>query len=315
MKKILLSLTMAVALAASAQNGSVTYFRVQFADNLKNMHYIDGKTFFNPDRDYIDFKGSLPFTNGSTSGNVDAFSYYYIGNTPTDKTIFLLNQSDGSPAIKKVWAYTQPVENITMQRSEQKSFTQYEGDLKGYTYTFNALPRNIEELKTLEVNNREYFDDPFFVMALTVCCLNRVADNSADGWEMLNYLRTHTATVGQNGVSLVSNHEMQEIVNSNLVGNDQNGFPRVNGLRSYFEGALPTNFYTPTTPYRISVMETPYSRLEENGIQYIDLYVASGGADSPVGPIRLRQTNNHGWLLWSEIMGLTQSKKAQKEDL
>ena len=317
MKKILLSLTLAVvSLTASAQT-SVSYFRVQFSENLEQVkqYAADGTIFFNPAYDYLDFKGSLPFTHSSLSGNIDANTYYYIGNTPQDRTRFTLAKTDGSLAIKKVSAYSQPIETITMEKSEKKNFSQYDSNPEGYTYTFNALPRNIEELKTLEVYNREYFEDPYFVTALVVCCLNRIADNSADTWEMINYLRTHTATVGQNGIDVVSNQEMQQIVSSNLVGKDSNGFPKVNGLRSFFEGSAPDNLYTPTLPYRVSVVSTPYSFTTEQGVEYANLYLVSTGADSYQGPVQLRKTNNHGWLLWGEIKALTMGKKNQTEDL
>ena len=185
MKKTILSLSLIVmALTASAQ--SVTYFRVQFTENLEQVktYAADGKTFFNPAYDYLDFKGSLPFTNGSKSGTVDEYSYYYIGNSPTDRTPFTLAHSNGTLAIRKVSAYSQPIETITVSSQEG---TNANGQ-KTVTFTFNALPRNIEELKTLEVENRKYFESPYFVTALFICCLNRIVDNSADSWEMINYL-------------------------------------------------------------------------------------------------------------------------------
>ena len=104
MKKILLSLTLAVvSLTASAQT-SVSYFRVQFSENLEQVkqYAADGTIFFNPAYDYLDFKGSLPFTSGSLSGNIDANTYYYIGTAPNNKTSFQLAKTDGSLAIKKV---------------------------------------------------------------------------------------------------------------------------------------------------------------------------------------------------------------------
>ena len=314
MKKLFSTLALAfVTVAVSAQ--SVTYFRVQFSENLEQVktYAADGKTFFNPAYDYLDFKGSLPFTHGSLSGNVDANAYYYIGNAPNDKTRFTLAKTDGTLAIKKVSAYSQPVQTITVTEEES---TYAKNGKKQFTYTFNALPRNIEELKTLEVDNRKYFESQYFVTALFICCLNRIADNSADAWEMINYLRTHTATVGQNGISYVSNADMQNIVQSNLVGKDSNGFPVVNGLRSFFAGATPENLYTPSTPYKVTVVEAAADPiLTENGVTYARLHVISGGADSPQGPLMLRKTNNHGWLLWDGEKAFTMKKKAQKEDL
>lgn len=314
MKKIFATLALTLATAVVSAQQSVTYFRVQFSDNLEQVktYGSDGKTFFNPAYDYLDFKGSLPFTHGSLSGNVDENAYYYIGNAPNDRTRFQLAKTDGTLAIKKVSAYSQPVETITVSEEEGT----YTNGKKQFTYTFNALPRNIEELKTLEVDNRKYFESQYFVTALFICCLNRIADNSADAWEMINYLRTHTATVGINGIQNVSNLDMQQIVESNLVGKDSNGFPKVNGLRSFFAGATPENLYTPTTPYKVTVVEAAADPiLTENGVTYARLHVISGGADSPQGPLTLRKTNNHGWLIWDGEKGFTMSKKAQKEDL
>ena len=315
MKKMFLTLALTAATTAAMAQQSVSYFRVQFSENLEQVktYAADGKTFFNPAYDYLDFKGSLPFTHSSLSGNVDENAYYYIGTAPNDKTKFTLAKTDGSLAIKKVSAYSQPVETITVTEEEG---TYAVNGKKQFTYTFNALPRNIEELKTLEVENRKYFDSQYFVTALFICCLNRIADNSADAWEMINYLRTHTATVGQNGISLVSNLDMQNIVQSNLVGKDTNGFPVVNGLRSFFAGSSPENLYTPTTPYKVTVVEAAADPIiTENGTTYAKLHVISSGADSAQGPLTLRKTNNHGWLIWDGEKAFTMSKKAQKEDL
>ncbi len=321
MKKYFLSLIFAAAgLTASAQQQSVTYFRVQFTENLEKVKQYAGdySTFFNPAYDYIDFKGSLPFTHGSLTGKIDANTYYYIGTGPNvdtgERTKFTLGKTDGTLAIKKVSAYTQPVETITVKSQEGVS-TQYEGK-KTITYTFNALPKNIEELKTLEVNNREYFNSPHFVTALFVCCLNRITENSADTWEMINYLRTHNATIGKNNIQKISNQDMQQIVTSNLVGNDINGYPVVNGLRSYFAGSTPENLYTPTTPYQVTVVEAGSETYRaENEINYCYLYVETSGADSAQGPLQLRETNNHGWLIHTGETAFTMKKKEQTEDL
>jgi hypothetical protein len=315
MKKMFLTLALFAATTAVMAQQSVTYFRVQFTENLEQVktYAADGKTFFNPAYDYLDFKGSLPFTHGSLSGNVDENAYYYIGEAPNNKTRFTLAKTDGSLAIKKVSAYSQPVETITVT-SEEGTYT---NGKKQVTFTFNALPRNIEELKTLEVDNRKYFESQYFVTALFICCLNRIADNSADAWEMINYLRTHTATVGQNGIQQVSNLDMQNIVQSNLVGKDTNGYPVVNGLRSFFAGSSPSNLYTPTTPYKVTVVEAAADPLQtgSDGTVYAKLHVISSGADSAQGPLTLRKTNNHGWLIWDGEKAFTMSKKAQKEDL
>ena len=90
----------------------------------------------------------------------------------------------------------------------------------------------------------------------------------------------------------------------------------VNGLRSYFKGSSPQNLYTPTLPYRITVVEAGSETTYTNdGIQYINLYVESSGADSAQGPLKLRKTTNHGWLISGNEESFTMKKKDQQEEL
>ena len=58
MKKIFVTMALTIA-AATVSAQSVNYFRVQFSENLEQVktYAADGKTFFNPAYDYIDFKG------------------------------------------------------------------------------------------------------------------------------------------------------------------------------------------------------------------------------------------------------------------
>lgn len=294
-----------------ADLGSVPYFRVQFSEKLLEVKKWAAEspayTFFNPAYDYLDFKYSLPFTDSNISGATASDYYYYIGNTPKDRTRLALTKTDGSLAIKKVTAYNLPVNFITVSTD---GFSR-ELDGKRYiTYTFNALPRNMEELKTLEVNNREYFSSPHFVTALFICCLNRMPDNSADAWNMINYLRTHTATVGENDILKVSNVVMQNIVQK-LLEKDTNGYPVSNGLRSYFAGSSPDNQYTPTTPYKVTIVEQSDMYTTEDGILCAKLYVESSGDDNLVGPLKLRKIGDHGWLVYFGEEGFTKVMKPQ----
>ena len=169
----------------------------------------------------------------------------------------------------------------------------------------------MEELKTLEVNNREYFSSPHFVTALFICCLNRMPDNSADAWNMINYLRTHTATVGENDILKVSNVVMQYIVQK-LLEKDTNGYPVSNGLRSYFAGSSPDNQYTPMTPYKVTIVEQSDMYTTEDGILCAKLYVESSGDDNLVGPLKLRKIGDHGWLVYFGEEGFTKVMKPQK---
>lgn len=292
--------------------GSVPYFRVQFTENLLEVkkYAADGFTFFNPAYDYLDFKYSLPFTDSNLSGEPAYEYYYYIGTgpDPKERTRFAIAKTDGSLAIKKVTAYNQPVKFITVST---EGFSRELNGKRYITYSFNALPRNIEELKTLEVNNREYFSSPHFVTALFICCLNRITDNSADAWNMINYLRTHTATVGENNILKVSNVDMQNMV-QNLLDKDSNGYPVSNGLRSYFAGSSPDNQYTPTTPYKVTIVEQSDMYTTEDGILCAKLYVQSSGSDNLIGPLKLRKIEDHGWLVYSGEQVFTKKMKTQE---
>jgi hypothetical protein len=66
--------------------------------------------------------------------------------------------------------------------------------------------------------------------------------------------------------------------------------------RSYFAGAVPSNDYTPSSPYTVELFEGNDSYLEEG---YANLYVRSSGADDP-RRIVLRQTKNGAWYLWDQ---------------
>ena len=293
--------------------GSVPYFRVQFTENLLEVkkHAGDYYTFFNPAYDYLDFKYYLPFTHDKLSGIVDASADYYIGTSPDPKfrTQFILASDFGPLAIKQVTAYNLPIKTITVSSSRQP--TEVEG-MKKIIYTFNALPRNIEELKTLEVNDREYFKSPHFVTALFICCLNRLPDNSSDAWNMINYLRTHTATVGENNIMKMYKGDTQNIV-ENLLDKDTNGFPWCNGLRSYFAGSSPDNQYKPTTPYQVTIVEkSDVYTTAKDGNLYAKLYVESSGDDNLVGPLRLRKVDGHDWLVYSGESVFAKKMKIQK---
>ena len=70
--------------------------------------------------------------------------------------------------------------------------------------------------------------------------------------------------------------------------------------KSYFNGATPTNDYTPTQ-YEIEVIKNDYSETEPG---FIRLFLKSGGADSP-RPVTLRLAKDGNYYIWSDsCMGL-----------
>ena len=146
------------------------------------------------------------------------------------------------------------------------------------TYTFEALPQNLDELKALPEAS---LDDPFKTAALALCALCVYAEDRKNGTEMLNFLR---------GPRPMSPAEIAFLNDRFMDGKSY--IPR-----SYFAGATPENEYTPTKPYTVKVDSNQYSELE-NG-NYMKLLLSSGGADSPRS-VTLRKTGGGIWYLWEQ---------------
>ena len=146
------------------------------------------------------------------------------------------------------------------------------------TFTFEALPKNLEELKALP---EAKMDDPFKTAALALCALCAYSEDREAGTEMLNFLR---------GPRPMSPAEIA-FLNDRLM--DGKNYV----ARSYFNGATPENEYTPSTPYTVKVISNQYSKLE-NG-NYMKLLLSSGGADSPRS-VTLRKTGGGIWYLWEQ---------------
>lgn len=160
---------------------------------------------------------------------------------------------------------------------------------KSVAFTFNALPTNLAELKVLP---EAALDTPFKTAALTVCALNVYSTDPDTAIEMLNFLK---------GPQPLTPYEKQFLHDRFA---HQNYVPI-----SYFKGAVPSNNYTPSQPFVITVEDNPYSY---DNAGYTVLYVASGGADSP-RQIKLRQKGDGQWFLWEQFL-LTDIRKKQSED-
>ena len=63
---------------------------------------------------------------------------------------------------------------------------------------------------------------------------------------------------------------------------------------AYFDGATPSNSYTPTKPYTLQCIAD--SRPQDVEAGYVRLFLKTAGADSP-RPVKLRQKGNE-WFLW-----------------
>ena len=158
------------------------------------------------------------------------------------------------------------------------------------TFTFTSLPTNLSEMQALAEAS---LDSAFKTTALTILALCHYEDNPDEAIEMLNFLK---------GPAEVSTYEKQ-FIRERLAG-------KMYKVRSFFAGATPENDYTPTTPYTITVSETPYSFDEEN---WATLYVTSGGADNP-RPIKLRKKPSTGQWFLNDIQCLADIRVPASKD-
>ena len=158
------------------------------------------------------------------------------------------------------------------------------------TFTFTALPECVAELQALPEAS---LDSAFKTTALTLAALCNYEHNPDATIEMLSFLK---------GPGEVSGFEKQFI--KEHLGSE--GYK----ARSFFEGATPLNGYQPNTPYKITVIENPYSFADEN---WATLYVQSGGADSP-RPIKLRKKPSTGQWFLVEIQCLADIRVPVEED-
>ena len=146
---------------------------------------------------------------------------------------------------------------------------------KSKTYSFEALPQTVDELKALP---EAAMTDVYAVAALSLLALTRFEADRNASIAMLNFLK---------GPDPMTPMAIQQISDRLMDGK----FYKVN---SFFEGATPANNYTPSQPYKVKVSSTPYSFDTEN---WAVLYLHSGGSDSP-RPVKLRKKPSTGqWFL------------------
>ena len=147
--------------------------------------------------------------------------------------------------------------------------------------SFAALPANLAEMQALPLAD---LTQPQNTVALTVAALCAYPANKDAAIAMLNYLK---------GPQPLSPYDIQFLAD------------RLRGKEylplSFFAGATPQNNYTPTQPCTLAVLETPHSRAQINE-GYLQLFLQSGGADSP-RPIKLRHKPSTGeWFLWEQML-------------
>lgn len=117
------------------------------------------------------------------------------------------------------------------------------------TFTFNALPKNLAEMKALPEAS---LNTPHKTAALCVAALCNINNDLNATWEMLEYL---------NGPTQWSQSQ-KELVNRRLLKSKDN---KSYITYAFFDGATPANSYTPTMPYTIKVTSDKNSFSEDGG--------------------------------------------------
>lgn len=159
---------------------------------------------------------------------------------------------------------------------------------KRETFTFESLPTSVEELKALPEAD---LSTPFKAAALTVAALCNWENDPAVTCDMLDFLK---------GPQPLSTYDKQ-FLRDRLGGKGYKTF-------SFFKGSSPSNDYTPSKPYEITVYDYAYSYGQEG---YCMLQIDSSGADSP-RQIKLRRKGEQ-WFLWEQFL-LSDIRTPAKDD-
>ena len=354
MKKIFTTLALAAFAMTSFAQATQQYFRVEFtvpitgdkiptgqSNNSVAATMKDSYTFCNPQNEYLDFQAGKPMGfRSTTTTNINENSAFYLENGRTGQTPGVVQtypyQVD---RIKKITAYSIPVETITCDSTTTHEYKfPYDGNTyKVAEFTFNRLPRNVAELKTLIETNGKLngsTNNALFVAACVVAVWPRILDCSQDCRDMLDYLAgKHYAQLNATGIS---NADFQDVCISGLVSKDYAGAWQYNSLYGYFEGATPGNQYKANGkgygydngPYKVRVgwhLSAPLSPVGNWGgknMAKICLFPnpaatskSEVGFENPIMRfVELRETGKNGWFLNSKEKVVTMTMKDQYDD-
>ena len=346
MKKLFTTIAMAAIAMTSFAQANQQYFRVEFtvpitgdkiptgqSNNSVAATMKDSYTFCNPEHEYLDFQAEKPMGFRATTNQVSANSAFYLENGRTGQTPGVVIQYPYQvDRIKKITAYSIPVEKITCDSTTTHELKFYDGNTyKVAEFTFNRLPRNVAELKTLIETDGKLngsTNNPLFVAACVIAVWPRILDCSQDCRDMLDYLSgKHYPQLNATGIS---NADFQDVCISGLVSKDASGFWQYNALFGYFEGATPGNQYTPDTSkgykvrvgWHISAPLSPVSNWGGKNMAKICLFPNPAatnkneiGFENPIMRfIELRETGKNGWFLNSKEKIPTMTMKDQYDD-
>jgi len=152
------------------------------------------------------------------------------------------------------------------------------GGSKSVEIVFGQIPQTLADFTALP---QAAMQTPFDTAAMFVAAMCVYPANKEAALAMVNYLK---------GPQPMSGYDMQFLADR-MRGKDYLPF-------SFLNGALPSNNYAPSLPYKIIVSETPYTYQEQG---YAKLVIQSSGADSP-RPIQLRLAKDNRWYLWEQFL-------------
>ncbi len=173
-------------------------------------------------------------------------------------------------------AVDREVKRAEAEKATQEAAAKAAG--RSETIVFAELPQTLEAFRALPQAAQS---TPFDTAAMTVVALQAYPTDRELCYAMLECLK------GPAGLSPAE----KQFIRDRMM--DQTYVPR-----SYFEGAVPGNDYTPARPYAVTVSDNPYS-YDNQG--YAKLYIRSGGADSPRA-VTLRLAKDGRWYLWEQFL-------------
>ena len=265
----------------------------------------------------------------TTTNQVNENSSFYIENkrtaqynTSTHQETYATYPFDVDH-ITKMTAYSIPVEKVILVDStttHDVTMPSNNNKYRGAEFTFNRLPRNVAELKTLmedaDGKRVEATKNPLFVAAVMYLVCPRLLDCSQDCRDMIDYLfgtqYTQLNTYG------IANRTFQDLCIGTFGGVDYAGFPTHNNLFQHFAGATPSNQYKPNGkgygydngPYKVRVVWSRASALTHSGQMNADVATVlcmpnpdaqTAGDQSFDNPdahtVKLRSTNQNGWFM------------------
>jgi hypothetical protein len=345
MKKIFTTLAMAAFAMTSFAQSTQQYWRVEFDMPIVNdgsgktsvaSGMKDDYTYCNPEHQYLDFQANgtltargqanpMGFRSTTTMPNENSFFYLENGRTAQYNTSTHQEAYAKYPYqvdhITKITTYSIPVMPVQLIDSTTTHEYTYMGNDKTYRvaeFTFNRLPRNVAELKTLmedsNGNRVAAAKNPLFVAAVMYLVCPRLLDYSQDCRDMIDFLfGTQYSQLNTYGIS---NNTFQDICIGTFGGVDYAGFPTHNNLFQYFAGATPSNQYKPNGrgygydngPYTVRVGWSQIDPLTYSGQMKCDVANLilfpnpeatnkdDASFDEPTAhAVKLRSTNKNGW--------------------